>query len=155
MKSIHIATIVFVAITATSAVADLTPLSNGVPVTGISGAPGSEKLFVIEVPAARDILKIAIGGGTGDADLYVRWDAPPSTTQYDYRPYLVGNNEVVHVIDPAAGMWYTMIRGYDAYAGLTLKATYGPVAAPVPVPGAVLLGMVGLGTAGLKLRKRA
>jgi hypothetical protein len=155
MKGIHIATVVFVAITATSGFADLTPLSDGVPVTGISGTPGSEKFFSIEVPAARDGLDISIWGGTGDADLYVRWDALPSTTEFDYRPYRTGNNEWVLVNYPAAGEWYIMIHGYSAYAGLTLEADYTPAPAPVPVPGAVLLGMVGLGTAGLKLRQGA
>jgi len=117
-----------------------TPLSNGVPVTGISGAAGSEKFYKIEVPAGQDELEISTSGGTGDVDLYVRRGSLPTTTSYDYRPYKVGNDETVTVDHPAAGTWYVMLRGYIAYSGVTLQATYSaamtvtPLANSVPVP---------------------
>jgi serine protease len=99
-------------------------LSNGVPVTGISGSAGSEQFYMIVVPAGQDDLEIEISGGTGDCDLYVRRNAAPTTTTYDYRPYKVGNDETVSVANPAAGTWYIMLRGYTAYSGLTLVASY-------------------------------
>jgi hypothetical protein len=117
------------------------PLSNGVPVTGLSGTIGSESFYTIVVPAGQDDLEIKISGGTGDCDLYVRRGLPPTTLTYDYRPYQVGNNETVAVASPAAGTWYVMLRGYTAYAGLTLVATYSasvsvtPLANGVPVSG--------------------
>jgi len=101
-----------------------TSLTNGVPVTGISGAAASETFYMIDVPAGQDTLQIATSGGTGDVDLYVRRGSQPTTTSYDYRPYKVGNNETVDVNNPAAGTWYIMLRGYTSYAGVTLKATY-------------------------------
>jgi hypothetical protein len=118
-----------------------TPLTNGVPVTEITGAAASEKFYKIDVPAGQDELKILTTGGTGDVDLYVRFGALPTTTSYDYRPYKVGNEETVTVTTPAAGTWYIMLRGYAAYAGVTLKATYTaavtitPLTNGVPVPG--------------------
>ena len=141
---------------ASSAFADLTPLplSDGVPVTGLSGAYGSKQYFVIEVPPDRDVLDISMWGGLGDADLYVRWNSEPTTTVFDYRPYLNGNNETVTVVHPAAGMWYSMIYGYDysyGYSGVTLKADYTPNV--VPLPGAALLGVLGLSVAGWRLRR--
>ena len=63
-------------------------LSNGVALTGLSGAAGSEVYYQIDVPAGADALSIKTTGGTGDVDLYVRKDAQPTTTAYDYRPYL-------------------------------------------------------------------
>jgi len=66
-----------------------------------------------------------MSGCTGDADLYVRRGSKPTLTSWDYRPYLIGNNETVEVTDPAAATWYIMLRGYHAYTGVTLKATYG------------------------------
>ncbi|MBN2133416.1 MAG: pre-peptidase C-terminal domain-containing protein [Sedimentisphaerales bacterium] len=104
------------------------PLENGVPVTNLSGAAASETLFMIEVPAGQDSLEISISGGTGDCDLYVRKGTPPTTIEYDYRPYKVGNNETVSIESPAAGTWYIMLRGYSAYAGLTLEASYSAAA---------------------------
>ncbi len=111
--------------------ADLvTPLTNGVPVTGLSGAMGSEKFYKIDVPAGQTFLRIETSGGTGDVDLYVKKGAKPTVTSWDYRPYLIGSNETVVVTNPAAATWYIMLRGYQAYTGLTLKATYGTTTPP-------------------------
>ncbi len=125
---------------ASVAAAAETPLTNGVPVTEISGTAGSEKFYRIDVPAGQDELEIVTTGGTGDADLYVRLGALPTTSSYDYRPYQVGNEETVTVPTPAAGTWYIMLRGYSTYAGVTLRATYTaavtvtPLTNGVPVP---------------------
>ena len=100
-------------------------LSNGVPVTGISGAAGSEQFYAIEVPAGQDELEIRISGGTGDCDLYVRKDAAPTTTTYDYRPYKVGNDETVVVENPDAGTWHIMLQAYS-----TFSATLGSLISP-------------------------
>jgi len=104
---------------------EVTELANGVPVTGLSGASGSEVFYKITVPAGQDFLNIEISGGTGDVDLYVRKGSKPTLTSWDYRPYLIGNNESVEITNPAAAVWYIMLRGYQAYTGLTLTATYG------------------------------
>jgi len=101
-----------------------TTLSNGVAVSNLSGATGSWSYFKITVPASQTQLQIVMSGGTGDADLYVKLGAQPSSTTYDYRPYLTGNNETVTVANPGAGDWYIGINGYAAYSGVTLKATY-------------------------------
>ena len=95
------------------------------PVTGLSGGASSEKFYKIAVPAGQEYLTIETSGGTGDADLYVKKGAKPTLTSWDYRPYLLGNNETVDVTNPAATTWYILLRGYQAYSGLTLKATYG------------------------------
>jgi hypothetical protein len=65
----------------------VTLLDNGVPVTNISGIEGSEKFYRIIVPTGQTKFEIKMSGGTGDADLYVKRDAPPTTSDYDYRPY--------------------------------------------------------------------
>jgi serine protease len=98
-------------------------LQSGVPVTGLSGATGAQKQYTFTVPAGAASARFQISGGTGDADLYVRFGAAPTTTQYDYRPYLVGNNETVNVSNPQAGTWYVMVRAYATYSGTSLVAT--------------------------------
>ncbi len=105
-------------------------LTNGVPVSNISGTAGGEKFFKIDVPAGQEKLEIRMRDGTGDADLYVRKGSKPTTSDYDYRPYLVGNEEAVQIDNPSAGTWYIMIRGYQAFSGITLLATYGGGAPP-------------------------
>ncbi len=113
-----------VGVPGTPASTTVTELSNGQTVSSLSGATGSETFFKIAVPSGQDSLEIKIWGGSGDCDLYVKRGAKPTTSSYDYRPYLSGNNETVTVSDPAAGDWYVMLRGYQAYSGVSLKATY-------------------------------
>ncbi len=106
-------------------------LSNGVPVTGLSGGQGSETYFTIEVPAGASNLVISISGGSGDADLYVRHGSEPTTGSWDCRPYLNGNNETCTFASPAAGTWYVMIRGFTSYSGVSLVASFDePAGAP-------------------------
>jgi vibriolysin len=101
-----------------------TPLSNNVPVVGISGATGNNKYYTLEVPAGATNLAFTITGGTGDADLYVRFGDAPTTSTYDCRPYLGGNNETCTVVNAQAGTYWVMLRGYAAYTGVTLTGSY-------------------------------
>lgn len=99
-------------------------LSNGVPVTGLSGSSGTELRFTMEVPSGATNLVFQISGGTGDADLYVRQGSAPTTSTYTCRPYLSGNNETCTVAAPAAGTWHVMVRGYSAFSGVSLVGSY-------------------------------
>jgi vibriolysin len=102
----------------------VTTLSNNQTVTGISGGTGSWTNYKITVPTGQTQLKITMSGGTGDADLYVKRGAQPTSTSYDYRPYLTGNNETVTVTNPVAGDWYISLNGYAAFSGVSLNANY-------------------------------
>jgi vibriolysin len=99
-------------------------LQSGVAVS-VSGASGSTQNWTtLDVPAGRAIT-VALSGGTGDADLYVRFGAAPTTTTYDCRPYLSGNNETCNIpAKTTTGKVYVMVRGYTAFSGASLRATY-------------------------------
>jgi fibronectin type 3 domain-containing protein len=109
-------------------------LQNGVPVTGISGASASQQTWTMSVPAGSSNLQFVISGGTGDADMYVRFGAAPTTSTYDCRPYLNGNNETCSFPTPSAGTWYVMLRGYTAYSGVTLTGSYSTACTPPAAP---------------------
>ncbi|WP_317933102.1 S8 family peptidase [Halioxenophilus sp. WMMB6] len=96
--------------------------TTGLYEANLSGSRNSWQDFVIEVPAGTSTLTASISGGSGDADLYVRYDAAPSRRRYDCRPYLNGNDESCTISNPAAGTWYISIYGYRAYSGVTLVA---------------------------------
>ncbi len=106
------------------AVDDTTVLSNGVPVSGLSGTRASQVFFRVAVPAGATQLEVVMAGGTGDADLYVRRGAKPTLSLYDSSPYLEGNDETATIQNPQSGDWYVMVDGYSSYAGLTLVATF-------------------------------
>jgi hypothetical protein len=103
---------------------NITQLQNGVPLTNLSGAANSQVHFFISVPSGATNLKISISGGTGDCDLYVKYGQQASLTNWDYRPWLPGNEESVTISSPSAGDWYIMLHGYASYAGVTLLASY-------------------------------
>jgi vibriolysin len=101
-----------------------TTLTNGVALTGQSASTGSWKHYKITVPASQTSLAIVMSGGTGDGDLYVKRGSQPTSSSYDYRPYLNGNNETVNVTNPVAGDWYISIYAYSTFSGVSIKATY-------------------------------
>jgi hypothetical protein len=60
--------------------------------------------------------------GTGDADLYVKRGAAPTTTSYDCRPYKNGSAETCAVTLSAPGVIHVMVRGYASSSTFTLTA---------------------------------
>jgi serine protease len=103
--------------------------NNGQPVSaidlsGLSGSRNSTKSYSVKVPNGAKNLLIAISGGSGDADLYVREGSKPSASLFDCRPYKNGNSESCSFALPEPGTYYIQIKGYAAYSGLNLKASY-------------------------------
>jgi serine protease len=107
-----------------------TTLSNGVPVTGIWGdGRDSLRFYRIVVEPGTAQLQVQIAGGTGDADLYVKYGTPPyALDDYVCRSWLTGNNELCTIPNPTPGDWWIMLDSYIGYAGVTLTAnlTAGP-----------------------------
>ena len=100
-------------------------LQNGVPATGLSAASGNWLHYTINVPAGASNLNIASSGGSGDADLYVRFGAQPTTSTYDCRPYRSGSAETCTFATPQAGTWHVSLRAYSTFSGVSLLASYG------------------------------
>ena len=99
-------------------------LSNGSAETNLSGGTGSETFFTVAIPAGASDLTITTSGGSGDVDLYVRFGSQPTTSTYDCRPYQGGNNETCTFATPSAGTYHVMLRGYSAYSGVSLLASW-------------------------------
>jgi serine protease len=99
-------------------------LDNGVAVSNLSGSSGTELRYTIEVPAGSTNLVIETSGGSGDADLYVRFGSAPTTSSYNCRPYRNGNNESCSFATPQTGVYHVMVRGYSAFSGLTLRGSF-------------------------------
>jgi len=92
--------------------------------SNLSGPKDSAQYFSVPVPANAKNLIIQINGGTGDADLYVKFSQQPTQTVYDCRPFLSGNYEFCAFPNPSGGVYQIMITGFQAYSGLTLSASY-------------------------------
>ncbi|TCI01984.1 peptidase S8 [Corallincola luteus] len=98
--------------------------SGGFTETNLADTRRGWQYFTVEVPAGINKLDVTMSGGSGDADLYVRYGAKPSTRNWDYRPYLNGNNESVSVSNPNSGVWHIGVRAYSTYSGVTLQVSY-------------------------------
>ncbi|MDM5085197.1 M4 family metallopeptidase [Aeromonas rivipollensis] len=99
-------------------------LQNGVAVTNLTAAKGGKLNYTVEVPTGKSQLVIASSGGSGDADLYVKFGSEPTSNSYDCRPYKSGNAETCTLNVPKAGTWHVQLSGFSAFSGVSLKASY-------------------------------
>ncbi|UCX06673.1 S8 family serine peptidase [Shewanella glacialimarina] len=98
-------------------------LVNGVPRTGLTGTSSSQTFYKVVVPANKT-LTVAMSGGNGDADLYVKAGSQPSTSSFDCRPYKNGNNETCSLTPSVETTYHVMMLGYTSYSGISLVASY-------------------------------
>ncbi len=104
-----------------------TVLCSGVAVALPSKSTGGvSSNYTLVVPSGKTKVVFTISGGTGDADMYVKIGSAPTTSSYNCRPYLTGNNETCTFNSPAAGTYYVNVRAYAAYSGVSLKGTISP-----------------------------
>jgi hypothetical protein len=89
----------------------------------IAGDAGSFQHFAITVPEGAAVLEVVMGGGRGDADLYVRAGRRPTADAWDCRPYLDTDDEVCTLAQPRAGTWYVSVAGYEAFSGSHITAS--------------------------------
>ncbi len=99
-------------------------LTNGVAETGLSANSNEELSYTMVVPAGATDLSFDIFGGSGDADLYVRFGSAPTTSTYDCRPYQNGNTESCDFSSPQAGTYHVMVRAYATFADLSLTGSF-------------------------------
>jgi hypothetical protein len=102
----------------------LAVLSNNVPVTGLEGLQGSEQRWTLPIPANTAKLVVTTDFGPGDADLYIKYGSPPTTSVYDCRGFSGINTEKCTFDGPQQGTWHIMVRGYRDFSGVTLLASH-------------------------------
>ncbi len=111
-------------VTVTAPPASGSVLSNGVAQTGLSAAYHQQLDFTMVVPTGASNLSFTMTGGTGDADLYVKFGNSPTLASYDCRPYKTGNNETCDITNVQAGTYHVMIYAYAAFNGVSLTGSY-------------------------------
>lgn len=101
-----------------------TPPTGGETFPNLSASTGNWLRGSYVIPAGVSTLTFTISGGTGDANLYVRYNNQPSLSQYTCRPYLNGNTEQCTINNPQAGTWHVGINAYTAFSGLSFSYSY-------------------------------
>lgn len=100
---------------------EVNELKSGDQLFGLSGAIGESIVYIVDVAPETIMLTIDITGGSGDADLYVAQGRVPTTKDYDFAPFLDGNDERVEINAPTPGIWYILIHGFDQFQDVSLS----------------------------------
>jgi hypothetical protein len=98
-------------------------LTSGVPLGNQSAAAGSWKYYTIEVPAGATRVSFSINGSNGDADLFARAGARPTSTTFGCKSDGSTSVESCSITSPAAGTYHVGIYAYSAFSGLSVRAT--------------------------------
>jgi|GEM_PF-1410211 len=112
-------------------------LENGVSLNSLTGGSSEELAFVLDVPAGASNLSFTMSGGSGDADLHVKFGSAATTGNYDCRPYQSGNEEACAISNIQQGNYHVMVRGYSNFAGISLVGAFdeaGTTPTPDPDP---------------------
>jgi|CXWL01.1.fsa_nt_gi hypothetical protein len=108
-------------------------LTNGVAVTGMSGAAASQRFFTMAIPAGATNLSFVTSGGTGDLDLYVRFGTPPTTTVRDCASEGGTNAETCSFPAPSTGTYHVLVYGFATFSGAQIVGSYTAPGGPVTV----------------------
>ncbi|MCQ8821285.1 S8 family serine peptidase [Pseudoalteromonas agarivorans] len=102
------------------------PEAGGGTVSDVTATTGNWKHYTLDVPAGMSTFTVTTSGGTGDADLFVKFGSQPTASSYDCRPYKNGNAETCTFSNPQAGTWHLSVNAYRTFSGLTLSGQYQP-----------------------------
>ncbi|MFL5355946.1 M4 family metallopeptidase [Archangium sp.] len=93
--------------------------------SNLSAGRNASLNYTTVTPAGATALKFETIGGTGDADLYVRYGSAPTTTTYDCRSAGSTATEGCTINGAKSGTYYVMIKAYTAFSGVTYKVSSG------------------------------
>ena len=93
--------------------------------TNLSGSRGSSTNYSYVTPADATAMRFSLAGGTGDADLYVKYGSAPTTQSYDCRSAGATSDESCTINGAKQGTYYVLIKGYTAYSGVTYTVSSG------------------------------
>lgn len=119
--------VVLSAVHSTASTESITEIESNVVRSGIAGSQSSEQQFRITVPTGQKRLVVRLFGGNSNrenADIYVQSGSPATRNSYRTKSTKSGNDEVIEILNPAAGNWYVLVRGHREFDGVSLVATH-------------------------------
>ena len=99
-------------------------LQNGVAVTNIAANVGALLPYTLVVPGGASNLHFNTSGGTGDADLYVKFGSPPTLSDFDCVSGTETTTESCVLPSATAGTWYVLVNAYSKISGVSLVGSY-------------------------------
>jgi hypothetical protein len=105
-------------------------LTEGVPHTGSLGGAGDGKLYCLDVEEGDQVLITLDGQTSGsDFDLYLKYGAPPTLSDYDTRAYTAFPNEAAALQNLPPGTLYVWVVSYSGSGDYTVEAQVSPTQA--------------------------
>jgi hypothetical protein len=99
-------------------------LGNNSQSFGLSGAMDSYSCYQTNLKNGVKKIQVQTLGGVGDCDLTVIYQRPINNLWEVVASENFGNEETITKDSPSEGIWYTILYGYEAYSGLTLRLSY-------------------------------
>ncbi|WP_211829679.1 S8 family serine peptidase [Kistimonas asteriae] len=99
-------------------------LRKGIAKSALHGNRDTPLIFTLDLAASVSNLTFTLSGGSGDADLYVSHNQPPTLESHDCRSAYTGNDEHCRISQASAGRWYAMVYAYSPFRGVSLLADY-------------------------------
>ncbi|ODA35592.1 Vibriolysin, extracellular zinc protease [Veronia pacifica] len=99
----------------------MTTLTSGTPVSGLSGGAGEQLHFSFSLPSNVSNASLRLSGGSGNADLILKYNLPPSGADYDCISDTSNNEEYCDVVVQGPGQYYAIISGQQAFDAVTIQ----------------------------------
>ncbi|MGB1197750.1 MAG: M4 family metallopeptidase [Thalassotalea sp.] len=99
-------------------------LENGVAKTGISGSAKAEKFFTLDVPAGATDLVFTTTGGSGDADLFVKFGSEPTLNSFECSSTTATSNETCSIANVQEGTYHVMVQAWNQISGVSLTGNF-------------------------------
>lgn len=99
-------------------------LTESVPVFNVSAPEGGSLNYTILVPAGTRMLSFDLSNGSGDANVYVRREAPATPSEFDCASMRTGNIESCTFSNPGSGRWHVTVFGSSSFSGARLIVSH-------------------------------
>jgi len=107
-------------------------LTNGVARTALAARTGAQLPFTLAVPANATSLHFSTVGGSGDADLYVKFGSQATPSDFDCVSGSSTATEDCDIPNPQAGTWYATVHAYTDISNVSLTGTHNGTVANLP-----------------------
>jgi hypothetical protein len=99
-------------------------LTSGVAKSGSISTSGGTVMYQITVPSGcTSMLTVVNDPTSADFDSYGKQGSQPTTSSYTWRGYTSSHPESVTYANPAAGVWYIMVKSYSGTGSFTITCT--------------------------------
>ena len=106
-------------------------LSGGVAQANQSAGTGTGLRYAMVSTNTAQGLTFTSSGGSGNADLYVKFGSPASTSSFDCSSTTAGNAESCTIPVAQPGTYYVLLQATSAYSGVSLTGSDGGNKKPV------------------------